>query len=331
MAEPVLDLRNVGTLRTKGTVSNSPADEFSSKTVVAPADTVTQISNYGVPVEKILGDGRKWLPILGSAPSTAVPGTIFIQTIAGQEYVAYVDAAGVTHYLTNGAPSPISPTAVVLSSLAPTPNVLASKLVDSVGVIEWSVGISDETTGKRGVFKVLAAHNGTSGADATYNGSRISYTGGPVVGTFDLVLDLNFTGSGVTQNMQLIAITGTSGLTAYVVEERMVAPSAGAPASPGSSSIPVYIYTGSQNLLAQSHIAKYTGTGGHTFSLPAANSLGAGNSFGIVIKHAGSGALAVNTTGGDTVDGGASVSLTGTPSRQSITAYADGVSDWMLT
>jgi hypothetical protein len=58
-------------------------------------------------------------------------------------------------------------------------------------------------------------------------------------------------------------------------------------------------YSGDQTLSAANCYARYTGSGGHSFTLPAAT----GTGIQIIVKHAGTGQLTITRAGSDTIDG----------------------------
>lgn len=77
---------------------------------------------------------------------------------------------------------------------------------------------------------------------------------------------------------------------------------------------------------ATQNITIYTGTGG-TFTLPAANILGAGNACVLEVKHAGTGTLLVARAGADTVEGDTQAEV---PLGGALTFASDGVSAWYI-
>lgn len=85
-------------------------------------------------------------------------------------------------------------------------------------------------------------------------------------------------------------------------------------------------YSGDKTLDTDHTVAIYTGSGGNTFTLPAANATGSG--LLIVVKNRGSGTLSVSRAGSDTIDGSASA-LTLNPA-DGVILYSDGTSDWIL-
>lgn len=79
--------------------------------------------------------------------------------------------------------------------------------------------------------------------------------------------------------------------------------------------------TGSYTITSSDYLIRYTSTGGHTFTLPAAT--GTGQIF--IIKHAGSGTLTVARAGSDTIDGGTSLTLS---AYQSVTLCDSASATW---
>ena len=94
-----------------------------------------------------------------------------------------------------------------------------------------------------------------------------------------------------------------------------------------SMQVGITSYSGSQVLTENELFIKYTGTGGHTFTLPAANAKGAGAGILMIIKHAGTGSLIVSRAGGDTIDGDTTFTLS---AKDSITLISDASSAWSL-
>jgi hypothetical protein len=225
MNQPIHDIKYTGSLRTKASGSSGPADEFSSRSVIDPHGVITQTSNFGTPVSKILGDGRTWTPILGSIPSTPVAGTYYIRNIAGIDTFVFVDSSNVEHPLSSTGMSPGAPVVVPLSNIYPTPNILVTQLVDSTDVIEASIAIVNNTLGTRSFHRVLVSHNGTASSDATVG--QVSSSGGIAFGNQQVTFDVIFTGSGVTQNIQLVAYTNLTGLTAYITRPFIVTGTSG--------------------------------------------------------------------------------------------------------
>lgn len=225
MNQPVHDIKYTGSLRTKASGSSGPADEFSSRSVIDPHGVITQTSNYGVPVSKVLGDGRTWTPILGSIPSTPVAGTYYIRNIAGIDTFVFVDSSNVEHPLSSTGMSPGAPVVIPLSNIYPTPNVLITQLVDSTDVIEASIAIVNNSLGTRSFHRVLVSHNGTASSDATVG--QVSSSGGIAFGNQQVTFDVIFTGSGATQDIQLVAYTTLTGLTAYVTRPFIVTGASG--------------------------------------------------------------------------------------------------------
>jgi len=92
-------------------------------------------------------------------------------------------------------------------------------------------------------------------------------------------------------------VVATASGTALTVK-KILSSTAGTAITPTS-------YSGNQTLVATETYARYTGSGGHTFTLPSAT--GAGTV--LIIKHKGSGNLTVSRAGSDTIDGNTSVIL----------------------
>jgi hypothetical protein len=74
-----------------------------------------------------------------------------------------------------------------------------------------------------------------------------------------------------------------------------------------------------------SYYVRFTGAGGQTLTLPAANLAGAGYSPIIVVKNIGTGTVTIAAAGGDTVDTVASITV---PVGAGITFLSNGVSAW---
>lgn len=72
-----------------------------------------------------------------------------------------------------------------------------------------------------------------------------------------------------------------------------------------------------------------TGTTTQTFTLPAANALGAGISQKLIIKNRSTGNVTINRAGSDTIDGGTTITLTG-GANESVELQSDGVSEWVI-
>ncbi len=102
----------------------------------------------------------------------------------------------------------------------------------------------------------------------------------------------------------------------------------------GGISPPYVTSSGSLGLTVANRTVVYTGSGGHTYTLPAANANGAGQSIWLTIKcsPAASGNLIVARAGSDTINNSTTgnTSITLTPG-QSIDINADGVSLWEVT
>jgi hypothetical protein len=72
-----------------------------------------------------------------------------------------------------------------------------------------------------------------------------------------------------------------------------------------------------------------TGTTTQTFTLPAANALGAGISQKLVIKNRSTGNVTINRAGSDTIDGGTSATLIGA-ANECVELQSNGVSEWVI-
>jgi hypothetical protein len=83
-------------------------------------------------------------------------------------------------------------------------------------------------------------------------------------------------------------------------------------------------YSGSQVLTLANDTAEYTGAGGHTFTLPAANAR-TPNGARIWVYNSGSGNLTLAAAGADTIDTAASITLT---PGQAVVAISNGGSAW---
>jgi hypothetical protein len=93
------------------------------------------------------------------------------------------------------------------------------------------------------------------------------------------------------------------------------------PISTLNSSVIRNAQSASYSILTSDYYIAYTGTGGHTFTLPAATT--GGRSF--LIKHSGTGTLTIARSGSDTIDGATSLTLA---TYDSALLVADGTSDW---
>jgi hypothetical protein len=81
----------------------------------------------------------------------------------------------------------------------------------------------------------------------------------------------------------------------------------------------------SYSILTTDYYVVYTGTGGHSFTLPTAAGAGAGAVF--IIKHNGSGVLTITRAGTDTIDGSVSI----TPAiKQSVMLISDGATNFEI-
>lgn len=97
---------------------------------------------------------------------------------------------------------------------------------------------------------------------------------------------------------------------------------------------PEVVYTAaSYTMTATDGVVDYTGAGGHTITLPAANVLGGSKTRPRLILNTGAGGVSVAPAGADTINGSASAlnlwggSVIG--SRTAIWLVADGVSQWV--
>ncbi len=212
MGTPVRDITHLGQTRRKVGGSGS-SDQFQTAVTIPAAQVVQQVQNLVTPVDRVYGDGRKWGPILTSTPGSVVPGQTWVERIAGVDYFAYVDSGGVIRYL---APSGTPPTVltVPLTNLSPTPNLLSSLVVDTVGLASWTIGFAQPSTGSRTQLYVTVGHNGTPSADATV--TQINQLGGVSVGSFGVTVQAVLVGVGVAQTLRLEALTAVPGWTAYL-------------------------------------------------------------------------------------------------------------------
>jgi hypothetical protein len=216
----VRDVKGDGTLRLNTSPAAGPADRFSSETVINPDGIVREIANDDLPVNRVLGDGRQYMPIQLATPASYSPGQFWLEKIAGITYIVFVDDAGVLQTVTGGGGSVPTPTIVPLTNGVPTQ--IASVVVDAVGTIEWGVNLYKAATAQRTHFRLVGAHNGTTGADATI--TQLNQQSTISFGVLDVVLSLTLTGFGPAQTMNLVGLASSVNWIAAVVPERLVSP-----------------------------------------------------------------------------------------------------------
>ena len=215
----VKDIRGVGTMRQKAASSAGPADTFSSSNAVAPDDILEETQNNYVPVRRTYGDGRQYTPIQMACPGCTTPGQFWIETVLGVDYWVFVDSTGTPQYMSPSG-SGIIPTPTVIALPNGTPTVIEMVLADSVGLVEWSAAIYNPTVGYRTHFRLVAAHNGTGLLDATV--AQLNQASTVSIGTLPVTLDVQITGSGVGQTMDLVATATEIGWYTASIVERLV-------------------------------------------------------------------------------------------------------------
>ncbi len=216
----VRDIRGDGTLRRKSSTSSGPADSFDSADTIDPTGILTEKKNNGTPKHQVWGDGRHLFPILTAPPAGAVPGNVWLEQLAGVTYLAYVDAAGTPQLLFPAGGLPPSPTIYALVSGVPT--TIATSLVDAVGTIEWGVCFYKPAAAQRTHFRVVAGHDGTTGADATV--AQLNEQATISFGALDVTRQIQLNGAGAGQTMDLVVTAGSVGWSVAIVAERLVAP-----------------------------------------------------------------------------------------------------------
>jgi len=217
---PVNDPKNQGAQRFDTSTAAGPADEFSSQVTINPTGVISRVSNNGTQRFQVYGDGRLWVPIQGSTPASPVPGQFWIETVLGIEEFRFVDAGGIIQSLSGGGGSAVVPTITALNVL-PTENVIATVNVDTVLVVEWTVSLYQRIAANRFMYRIMASHDGTTGADATV--TQMSQVSGIAIGAPAVTLSLGLSGAGVAQVMELKANTNDPNWYAAIVPERMVA------------------------------------------------------------------------------------------------------------
>jgi hypothetical protein len=217
MANAVQDVKSLGLLTRKTSSAAGPACEFSSTVAVDPDGIVSKVSNNGVSVNEVLGDGSSWQPILTAPPAAPKVGQMWLEKIGAVTYLAFVDHLAVVNYVTTGSPSPTVPTAV---PIAIGTTALDSFSVDSIGLIDWTAGV-ENIDGRRATYSLSAVHDGTTLADATT--ASLDILGKACVGVPDVSFSLLLAGAGVGQTVTLQATTTEADWTVYIVRENLVA------------------------------------------------------------------------------------------------------------
>lgn len=215
----VRDIAADGAFRQKTSSNVGPADRFSSEDLINDDGVLTEEQNQGTAVARIYGDGRQWGPILTAPPPSPVNGQFWLELDGGITEIKFVDHTGTVQTLGTGS---APPTPTITNLITATPVTLASISVDSVGTIEWSLNLYKEATADRYHFRLVGAHDGTTGSDAT--GIQLSQQGTIAFGTNDVVLALVLSGVGPAQVMELQATAGSGNWKAALVAERMVSP-----------------------------------------------------------------------------------------------------------
>lgn len=216
----VRDVKGKGALRLNDSLAAGPADVFSSEVVIDPSGILHEDENDGSPVSRVLGDGRKWMPIHVATPASYSPGQFWLEKIAGVTYMVFVDDAGVLQTVTGGGGVVPTPSLVALTNGVAT--TITSVVVDAVGTVEWGLNLYKAATAQRHHFRIVAAHDGTILADAATTQlnlqSTISY------GVLDVALSLTLTGAGAAQTMDLVGLASSVNWIAAIVPERLVSP-----------------------------------------------------------------------------------------------------------
>lgn len=217
----VRDIRGDGALRRKSSTSSGPADTFDSAVTIDPTGILTEALNNGSPRHRVYGDGRGEMPIQSASPAAPAPGQYWIETVAGVGYWVYVDAGGTPRLLApGGGGAPPTPTIFALSSGVPT--TIASVSVDSVGTIEWGVNFYKPAASQRTHFRMVAAHDGTTGSDAT--ATQLNEQSTISFGALDVTRLLSLSGAGGAQTMDLVVTAASVGWSVAIVAERLVSP-----------------------------------------------------------------------------------------------------------
>lgn len=188
-------------------------DIYSTDAVVPNAAVISEDQNYGVPQRRTYGDGRQWAPFLLATPGTPVAGQYWLEKVGPNHYLRFVDTTGAIQTI-----QPSAATVIIPVSLNVGANTLASIRVDDIGMATWYVGLTKNTV--RALYRVDVAHNGTAAADAT--AAQIMVTGGVNTGTVDVTFSQTLTGTGVSQQLNLIATAATSGWSAYARDDVQV-------------------------------------------------------------------------------------------------------------
>lgn len=222
MPAPVVNVKSSGVQRLSNAPSGGIGDELGSLTSISPTAILSRLNNGGTVVQAVRGDGVIQVPIAGSTPAGLVPGDVFLQSVAGVVYWCYVDSASVVHQLTSGSPSPVVPTVFPLT--ISVSQQLDTVLVDTGGCIQWQCSISDLITGRRAIYTIAVVNDGTNSSDAANAG--ICITGGAAIGVIDVgsqvTFTVTFTGSGVSQHMNLFVTPSVANLQAAIVRTPLV-------------------------------------------------------------------------------------------------------------
>lgn len=222
-SKPLNSISAAGTVRAAASGTNGPADDFSSTNIVSDAGILQRACNCGVEKHALRGDGVQRVPILTATPASTTNGDFWFQRITGQDFLAFKDSTGVIRYFDYtalGGTCPV-PVAYALIAGGPGTNKIAEVTVDTVGIIEWTVGLIHAVNGYRHIMTLTAVHDGTAAADAV--NVDLMTRGGATIGTNDITFLLNLNGVGAAQKMRLFADTLVAGWAAYIVDERFTA------------------------------------------------------------------------------------------------------------
>lgn len=220
--QPIRDLAADGSLRSKGSKSAGPADQYLSQDAIDAGGIIHQTGNQSTIVHRVHGDGRKFMPIHLSTPAAFTPGQYWLEKVGADTFFVFVNDAGAAVYVSTGGGGGSVPTPTEVPLTSGFPTLLATVVVDSISVIEWGLVLRKIAQPQRHHFRLVGAHDGTSVADA--GNTQLSQQGTISFGVLDVTLSLSLSGAGAGQAMELRATASSTDWIASIVPERMVAP-----------------------------------------------------------------------------------------------------------
>lgn len=205
-SRPVHNKRGQGVLRVDRSSSlKGPGDEFETLLEIDSDGVVRQASNYGTPVEAVLGDGRHWMPIQSATPTALQPGQFWIETIGSTEYFAFVDANGNPNYLAGGGGTPVGGwTKIGPIALTDGVPILCDLNITGDAFI-WQVHFMNGSSHQ--LVQILASASGTNSLDYTIYPSTITFSHAVTADRTAGTTSLTITASGVGWSVLLLRET----------------------------------------------------------------------------------------------------------------------------